>query len=112
MRKSKSLPEFVTPVRTYTELASYAQAFADGHLKLLFVLGNAGLGKSRCLRGAVGDKACWIDGTASAFGIYCQAFKNRNKPLVLDDVDGLYGDRNGVRMLKALGQTEQIKHVS
>jgi len=112
MGKSKSLPEFVTPLRTYADLANYAQAFADGHLNLLFVFGDPGLGKSRCLRSAVGDKACWIDGTASPFGIYCQAYENRDKPLVLDDVDGLYRDRNGVRLLKALGQTDRIKNVS
>jgi hypothetical protein len=31
---------------------------------------------------------------------------------VLDDVDGLYADRGGVRLLKALGQTERTKTLS
>jgi len=112
MAKSKSLPEYVTPIRTYAELNSYAQAFADGHLNMLFVFGDPGLGKSRCLRAAVGQKACWIDGTASAFGIYCQAYEYRNQALVLDDVDALYRDRNGIRLLKMLGQTDDFKNVS
>ena len=112
MGKSKSLPEHITPIRTYAELASFAKAFANGHLNMLFVFGDPGLGKSRCLRGAVGHKACWIDGTASAFGIYCQAYEHRNQTLVLDDVDALYRDRNGIRLLKALGQTDGIKSVN
>jgi len=32
--------------------------------------------------------------------------------MVLDDVDGLYADRAGIRLLKALGQTEATKTVS
>ena len=112
MGKSKSLPDFVTSIRTYAELASFAQAFADGHLNMLFVFGDPGLGKSRSLRGAVQQSACWIDGTASAFGIYCQAYEHRNQALVLDDVDALYRDRDGIRLLKALGQTDRIKNVS
>jgi hypothetical protein len=93
-------------------LASYAQAFANSHLNMLFVFGDPGLGKSRCIRGAVGETACWIDGTASAFGIYCQAYEHRNQALVLDDVDALYRDRSGIRLLKALCQTDRIKNVS
>jgi hypothetical protein len=31
---------------------------------------------------------------------------------VLDDVDGLYRDRNGIRLLKTLCQTEQVKALS
>src|SRR5713226_4022568 len=46
------------------------------------------------------------------FGIYLQAYEHRHKPIVLDDVDGLYADRLGIRLLKALGQTEQTKTLS
>src|SRR5262249_50018689 len=34
------------------------------------------------------------------------------QPLVLDDVDGLYADRQGIGLLKALGQTEGTKTLS
>jgi hypothetical protein len=36
----------------------------------------------------------------------------RNQPIVLDDVDGLYRDRNGIRLLKTLCQTERVKSLS
>jgi hypothetical protein len=42
-------------------------------------------------------------------GIYIQAYEHRNQPLVLDDVDGLYGDRSGIRLLKSLCQSEPVK---
>jgi hypothetical protein len=112
MAKSKSLPDYVLRVKTYAELRRYAAAFAAGHLNLLLVCGSAGLGKSRCVRAAVGPAAFWIDGNATAFGCYVGAYENRNRPIVLDDVDGLYRDRAGVRLLKGLCQTEAVKSVS
>lgn len=112
MAKSKSLPERVLRLTTYDELERYAQAFAEGHLNLLVICGTAGVGKSQTFKRAVGGKACWIDGNATAFGVYLQAYAHRDQPIVLDDVDGLYRERNGVRLLKALGQTDQFKSLS
>jgi hypothetical protein len=109
MNKSKSLPVPALRIHTYADLEPYAQAFAAGHLNLLILCGPPGVGKSHCLRRAVGEKVCWIDGNASAFGIYQEAYERRNQPLVLDDVDGLYRDRNGIRLLKSLCQTEPVK---
>ena len=112
MTKSRSLPEFVLRLGTYRELAMYAQAFAEGHLNLLMIFGDAGIGKSRHVRDAVGEDACWIDGNASPFGIYMKAYEYLNEPMVLDDVDGLYRDRQGVRLLKTLCQSEVRKTLS
>jgi len=74
--------------------------------------GAPGLGKSQSLRRALNGKGCWIDGNASAFGIYLQAHAHCHQPLVLDDVDGLYRDRQGIRLLKTLCQTDPVKTVS
>jgi hypothetical protein len=112
MTKSKSLPDHALRVRTYADLRKYTQAFAAGHLNLLILCGPPGVGKSRGLRAEVGNNVCWIDGNASAFGIYQEAYVCRNQPIVLDDVDGLYRDRNGIRLLKTLCQTERVKSLS
>jgi hypothetical protein len=76
------------------------------------IFGPPGVGKSRSVRQALGNQVCWIGGQATPFGIYLQAYEHRNQPIVLDDVDGLYADRLGIRLLKALGQTERTKTVS
>ena len=112
MAISKNLPTYVVAVATYRELEQYARAFADGHLNLLMLCGAPGIGKSQCFRRALTSNVCWIDGNASAFGIYLQAHEHRNQPLVLDDVDGLYRDRHGIRLLKALCQTDKVRTVS
>ena len=56
--------------------------------------------------------ACWIDGTASGFGMYCQAYEHRNQALDLEDADALCRDSNGVRLSKTFGQTNENKIVS
>jgi hypothetical protein len=103
------LPTHAVHLETYGELEAYVRAFARGHLNLLLIFGPPGVGKSRCIHHIVGDQACWLSGQATPFGIYLQAYDHRDEPLVLDDVDGLYRDPSGVRLLKALGQTELLK---
>src|SRR6266852_4394231 len=112
MAKSKSLPSHAVCLTTFAELESYVLAFGAGHLNLLMIFGPPGVGKSRLVRQALGSQVCWIGGQATPFGIYLQAYEHRHKPIVLDDVDGLYADRLGIRLLKALGQTERTKTVS
>ncbi len=110
-KPSENLPSVAIRVTTYAELTQHAQAFASGFLNLLLVVGDPGVGKSRCFREAVGEKVCWIDGTASPFWIYGLAYRHRDLPIMLDDVDGLYRDRNGIRLLKNLCQTDPVKTV-
>ena len=112
MTKSQSLPTHALRLITYSELEQYVRAFAAGHLNLLMIFGPPGVGKSRSVRQAIGSNVCWIGGQATPFGIYLQAYEHRHEPIVLDDVDCLYADRLGIRLLKALGQTEGTKTVS
>src|SRR6266851_7089795 len=112
MTKSQSLPPHALRLTTYSELEQYVRAFAAGHLNLLMIFGPPGVGKSRSVSQAIGSHVCWIGGQATPFGIYLQAYEHRHQPIVLDDVDGLYADRLGIRLLKALGQTERTKAVS
>ena len=106
MTEAKYIPRNAIVVDRYQELDNYTQAFATGHLRFLMVVGPAGTGKSHAMRTAMDGHAAWIDGNATAFGVYCAAFMHRDKPIVLDDVDALYRDASGVRLLKQLCQSE------
>jgi hypothetical protein len=97
---------------SYLELEQMVQAFARGHFNLLILIGGPGLGKSRIVRQALDGPVCWLAGNLSVFGLYCQLWEHRHLPVVLDDVDGLYVQRDGVRLLKCLTQSERIKIVS
>jgi hypothetical protein len=109
MAATAKIPPHALRLSTYSELEAYVRAFAAGHLHLLLLFGPPGVGKSRCLRQTLDSRAGWLSGQATPLGIYLQAFEHRHQPLVLDDVDGLHADRSGVRLLKALCQSEPIK---
>jgi hypothetical protein len=99
-------------ITTYAALQGYVEAFAAGHINLLILVGPPGLAKSRTVRNVLRDDACWIEGNATAFGIYHELYDNRDRLVVIDDVDSLYADRNGIRLLKCLCQTEETKTVA
>jgi len=99
MARSGEPPQGVLVVWTYGELDQFVEAFAEGLLNLLLIIGRPGVQKSRAgppfgrCPAAVGGRACWIDGSATAFGLYGQLYRQRDRPVVIDDVDGLYADR-------------------
>src|SRR6516165_12816098 len=104
MAASAKMPHHALRLVSYGELEAYVRAFAAGHLNLLLLFGPPGVGKSRAVRRALDPHVGWISGQATPFGIYLEAFAYRDRPLVLDDIDGLYADRSGIRLLKSLCQ--------
>ena len=64
------------------------------------------------MRSVLDGKACWIEGNATPFGMYVKLYWHRDQFVVIDDVDALYADRSGVRLLKCLCQTEEAKSVA
>ncbi len=105
-------PHKVLHLSTYDRLEAYLRAFAQGHLNLLILVGSGGLAKSRSVREALNGMACWIEGNATPFGMYVKLYQHRDEFVVIDDVDALYADRSGVRLLKCLCQTEEEKSVA
>jgi hypothetical protein len=103
----------VLRLTTYERLGEYLSAFAKGHFHLMILVGAGGLAKSRSVRAVLGaGKACWIEGNATPFGMYAKLYRHRDQFVVIDDVDALYADRSGVRLLKCLCQTEEEKAVA
>ena len=110
--RSRPAPHKVLRLTTYERLGEYLRAFAEGHFHLMILVGAGGLAKSRSVRAVLGDKACWIEGNATPFGMYAKLYRHRDEFVVIDDVDALYADRSGVRLLKCLCQTEVEKAVA
>ncbi len=104
-------PEAAIRLTTYAELDTFVRAYASGAFNLLVLLGPPGLQKSRAARDALPD-ACWIEGHATALGIYTRLWEFRDQPVVIDDVDSLYSNPGAVRLLKCLCQTERRKTVA
>jgi hypothetical protein len=112
MPASKKRPKHALVIRDYAKLEEFAERFAEGYFNLLILIGAADIAKSQTVKRAVGKKSLWVEGSASAFGIYQALYANRGRPVVLDDVDSLYTDRDCVRLLKCLCQTDPVKTVS
>jgi hypothetical protein len=110
--QSKSLRSSHTQVATYRDLENFVNAFARRCLNLVIIYGRPGVGKSWTVRNRLGNQAFTINGTASPFGIYIAAYEHRDEPIVLDDIDGLTASHQGIRLLKALAQTDAVKTVS
>jgi hypothetical protein len=108
-RKQRST---IVRVGTYDLLDQYLQGFANGHFHLLILIGDAGLAKSRSVRAALNGNACWLEGNATAFGLFAKLYRHRDQFVVIDDIDGIYADRDGIRLLKNLCQTEDEKTVT
>jgi hypothetical protein len=108
----QGVPHKVLHLATYRRLEEYLAAFAQGHFHLLVLMGPGGLGKSRAVRSVLDGKGCWIEGNATPFGMYVRLYRHRDQFVVIDDVDALYADRSGVRLLKCLCQTEEEKSVA
>lgn len=111
MSKPLSRPAGALVIRSYAQLGEFVQAFAHGLLGLLIVVGRPGLAKSHMLRQAARN-ACWIEGNATAFGMYCALYQARDRLVVIDDVDSLYSCASGLRLLKCLCQTDPLKRVA
>ena len=111
-RSKSKAPHKVLRLTTYERLDEYLRAFAKGHFHLLILVGTGGLAKSRSVRAVLGGTGCWIEGNATAFGMYVKLYRHRDEFVVIDDVDALYADRSGVRLLKCLCQTEEEKAVA
>jgi hypothetical protein len=111
-KRRREQPHKVLHLSTYQRLEEYLGAFARGHFHLLILVGAGGLAKSRSVRAVLDGKACWIEGNATPFGMYVKLYRHRDQFVVIDDVDALYADRSGVRLLKCLCQTEEEKSVA
>jgi hypothetical protein len=114
MVRTRKRPSNAVVIDTYGELASYIQAFADNKLNLLIIIGNAGLQKSRQLRAAVPSDSLWVEGHVTPFQLYLDLWNHRESGnlVVIDDADGLITNRDGIRLLKCLCQTELTKTVA
>ena len=111
-RRRRKEPRKALRVTTCERLGDYLRAFAQGHFHLMILVGAGGLAKSRSVRSVLCGKACWIEGNATPFGMYAKLYRHRDEFVVIDDVDSLYADRSGVRLLKCLCQTEDDKTVA
>ena len=124
-------------VTTYAELDKWNNAFASGSFGLYVLVGPPGVAKSYNLKRLMakpqaskpsGEMGITEDGrvrpldhiaqplyleggSLSAFKLYQMLFKHLDETIIMDDIDSAVTDRNLVRLLKAVCQTEKLKTI-
>ncbi len=106
-------------ISTYEDLRKCILAFQKGAMTLLFLVGDKGVAKTTIVKKVLKpltnkekSPVIWIDGGAlSAFQLYLDLYKYRDRTIVLDDTDQLYTDRTLIRLMKCLCQTEKVRTI-
>jgi hypothetical protein len=109
-RTSKKVPAGAVPVLTYTSLFAEIDAFAHGERSLLVVVGPPGTAKSTAARHHL-PQARVIEGGATPYRLYMNLYEARDLPVVLDDADKVFRNRDGVFLLKLATQTTPVKTI-
>jgi excisionase family DNA binding protein len=117
LRVVRTSGEFVIPkgfdvIKTYEELSKYTEGFAKGIIGFLLLCGPPGTGKSRQIKADLNGRCVWIDNHAANLGLYCAVYEAENRPVVLDDVNYFFSNRDAVSLMKSLTQTEDVRSVS
>lgn len=106
-------------LKKYAELERYCKHFADGAWTCLVVVGPPGVSKSTTMRAALPKNtelrnsagARWIESHVSAFQLYKELHSHLHRTFVLDDVDHLCKDKDIVKLLKCLCNTEPTRRI-
>jgi hypothetical protein len=103
--------EPLTGEDAYGRLEFYARKFAEGAYNCLVVVGPPGKLKTSVVKRAV-PGAVLISCNATHVEVFCELQRHPNKPIILDDADGLFGKPEGLRLLKALTDPNKPATVS
>lgn len=107
-RTSQKIPKGAVVIRTYRDFYTEIDAFEHHERNLLIVVGPPGTSKSTAARQRL-TNARTIQGGATPYRLYQELHEHRDRPLVLDDADRVFRNRDGVFLLKLLTQTERVK---
>lgn len=109
-RTSQKVPKGAEIIRTYKDFYAEIDAFEYGERGLLIVVGPPGTSKSTAIRKFL-KNARVIEGGSTPYRLYQELYENRDLPIVLDDADKVFRNKDGVFLLKLLTQTEKTKTI-
>jgi hypothetical protein len=101
----------VINIPSYGMMTDYIQLIQDSEkLKSLVLVGDQGLGKSTFILNELKQKKiefAYYNNYTTALAFYQLVYKNRDKMIVLDDIDNLLNDGKAVAILKAITDTKK-----
>lgn len=104
------------PIDTYKELTEYISQFQEGVFELLIIEGKQGIGKTSVIKDTFAHldpttQYLWIEGRITAAALYKALYDYVDMPVILDDTDELFSDKQCMNLLKHLCQTSSLKEI-
>lgn len=99
---------------SYAALEEVIAKFAEGHYNMIAVLGRPGTGKSEVVRNAMREsRNLYLDKAyITPYQLYGQLWHHLDQPVVLDDCDDLWRNKESNALLKALCESREVKTLS
>jgi len=99
-------------VYTYAELGKFLQMFSQRKIELLILQGEAGIGKTASIKEAIEEKEhLFLTSHCTPLEFHNLLYENRNKSIVLEDMDKMLKSPIMVSLLKQLCETRQVKEI-
>lgn len=99
-------------ITTYKELKEYFEMFKKQNADLLIVMSKAGYGKTSLLKEVMGkDDYVFINTHSTPLKTYLNLYEKRDCPVVMDDLDAMFGSAVMTALLKSLADTSSIKEL-
>lgn len=96
--------KYADPAVVYKHLEAYTKSICEGTTTALLITGKGGTGKSytvdKVLNKYAGGEWVKMKGKASAKGMYRYLYYHYNQIVVFDDCDSVFGDKDGINILK------------
>lgn len=110
--------EFKKLDKRFNGVESYVKGLASGKYRSLIINGHPGIGKTHSVSKFLEQNASKSDyivlsGRVSLLALYAtlHAFKSKGKVVVLDDVDSVFSDVQGLNILKAAMDTTSTRKI-
>ena len=111
----ESIKGFVSHEK-YTEIFKCLEVVLTSKKIHSFILdGSFGLGKSTVIKGYLkqnNHKFVYLNSYSTALSLYLQVYHNKDKLILLDDLNGIWKDEKGLSILRALINTEDVRYIT
>ena len=115
--KTEFAGEFIEIQNRYDGVEAYVKQIATGNFRSLIINGHPGIGKTHSVTKYLEQYAKGnylpINGRITLLSLYAalHAYKNVGKVLVLDDVDSIFSNIEGLNILKAAMDTTSTRRI-
>jgi hypothetical protein len=115
VKKLEDEYDFSDPDTIFEDLEEYVNMVIKGTQPSLLITGSPGVGKTYLVTKQLKDakiKYLHVKGKSTAAGMYITLFEHNGETIVFDDCDSIFGNADGINILKGALDTEDPRNIS